>query len=588
MSQQGPPTSQPIRRPRSPPPAPKHKEKKGFASWFGISKDDEDKPLKADKKKEKGRVEEEASSGFLGSLFGKKKGAEEPMPQQKWNPIQTTAGSLLDRSGAGGVRLINNYYRYPIHVERAVYRLSHIKLANPRRPLYEQVLISNLMFWYLSIINRSANGSYGAGQTQLVQGGGHAPGTTPPVEIEPEEQPASKPGKAKKGSLVKPNRAPPGRGSAETPIATAGYGQQHRQINSEMALQHVNPQTAPTLASQYGLQNAFHQQPTSGPGFTPGQVVDANLLQGHAAGYGANGEGQEMPSGLPNGTYDQSEGGRQEQRWSGGSSGSDPSTSPEAAGQRYAGRPNEQQWQANGRHPAEKDSNMRGGGDRQRRAVSPVESEHAWLGANNSSRGGGGGFSTFGYGDDAPLHEADHRRNQSEPNGTDDSADHRMQRVRSSDPGAQQRGGPPASNSSATPGMVTVTPPEAGPQRSPEEQNGRMGYRSVSDGSTGSGNLMNGKGLHVDDGYGFPMSVSDPASLSLAAMNAPKAGPIVATGLTTKQQQAAGKAAVAAAVAAGRRPPSPQPPPQTTGQQPPVSSAVLDAALLARQSRRSR
>ena len=60
-----------------------------------------------------------------------------------------------------------NFYRLPIHVERAVYRLSHIKLANPRRPLYEQVLISNcasaafktrltraVMFWYLGVINR--------------------------------------------------------------------------------------------------------------------------------------------------------------------------------------------------------------------------------------------------------------------------------------------------------------------------------------------------------------------------------------------------------------------------------------------------
>ncbi|KAL0095430.1 hypothetical protein J3Q64DRAFT_1713046 [Phycomyces blakesleeanus] len=46
-----------------------------------------------------------------------------------------------------------NQSRLPIHIERAVYRLSHIKLANPRRPLKEQVLISNLMFWYLSIIS---------------------------------------------------------------------------------------------------------------------------------------------------------------------------------------------------------------------------------------------------------------------------------------------------------------------------------------------------------------------------------------------------------------------------------------------------
>ncbi|KAI9281247.1 hypothetical protein BC943DRAFT_354578 [Umbelopsis sp. AD052] len=45
--------------------------------------------------------------------------------------------------------------RLPIHVERAIYRLSHMKLANPRRPLQHQVLISNFMFWYLSIVDAS-------------------------------------------------------------------------------------------------------------------------------------------------------------------------------------------------------------------------------------------------------------------------------------------------------------------------------------------------------------------------------------------------------------------------------------------------
>ncbi|KAI8598341.1 hypothetical protein EDD21DRAFT_382768 [Dissophora ornata] len=48
----------------------------------------------------------------------------------------------------------SNYNRLPIHVERAIYRLSHVKLANPRRPLHEQVLISNMMFWYLGVIQQ--------------------------------------------------------------------------------------------------------------------------------------------------------------------------------------------------------------------------------------------------------------------------------------------------------------------------------------------------------------------------------------------------------------------------------------------------
>lgn len=48
-------------------------------------------------------------------------------------------------------RTFFNSNRLPLHVERAIYRLSHMKLADPRRPLRQQVLISNLMFWYLSI-----------------------------------------------------------------------------------------------------------------------------------------------------------------------------------------------------------------------------------------------------------------------------------------------------------------------------------------------------------------------------------------------------------------------------------------------------
>lgn len=52
-----------------------------------------------------------------------------------------------------------NYTRLPIHTERAIYRLSHMKLTNPRRPLCDQVTISNLMFWYLSIISQQNNES---------------------------------------------------------------------------------------------------------------------------------------------------------------------------------------------------------------------------------------------------------------------------------------------------------------------------------------------------------------------------------------------------------------------------------------------
>jgi hypothetical protein len=34
--------------------------------------------------------------------------------------------------------------------ERAIYRMAHMKLANPRRPLHSQVLLSNFMYSYLA------------------------------------------------------------------------------------------------------------------------------------------------------------------------------------------------------------------------------------------------------------------------------------------------------------------------------------------------------------------------------------------------------------------------------------------------------
>ncbi|KAL9938249.1 hypothetical protein V8E36_002872 [Tilletia maclaganii] len=145
----------------------KDKEKKGSfgLSWFGLGKDEDERSTK---KKEKDSSE---SSNFLSNLFSKKKNEDGQTMNSAGGQVQRmqlggphlTAGSLLDRQAQGMLTMGPN--RYPIHIERAVYRLSHIKLANPRRPLYEQVLISNLMFWYLSIINKNQQ----AQQAQRVQ-----------------------------------------------------------------------------------------------------------------------------------------------------------------------------------------------------------------------------------------------------------------------------------------------------------------------------------------------------------------------------------------------------------------------------------
>lgn len=177
-----PPTS--SGRPTS---AGKEKEKAKGRGWFGLGggkeKGDKDKEKEKDKEKDKRdkdkdrekemlkkrkeekktpKEEKEASGGLFG-LFGSKKPKTDGDPQTSGNTNASPqsgrsvgARNQLTPFAAVSPALAGQYARYPLHVERAIYRLSHIKLANPRRPLYEQVLISNLMFWYLGIINKPA------------------------------------------------------------------------------------------------------------------------------------------------------------------------------------------------------------------------------------------------------------------------------------------------------------------------------------------------------------------------------------------------------------------------------------------------
>jgi len=256
----------------------KDKSKKGgFFGWGG------EKGKKGSKEKEK-----EKDNSFLGSLFGgsKRKQEEYTSTGLGSGSGRETAAALLGASRsksrapsptpeAGGP-----YARYPIHVERAIYRLSHIKLANPRRPLYEQVLISNLMFWYLGIINNKgqANGT-GQNQSQAKesqqqqqQGTGQPPqgGQDTDANLEKEMKEQEEREKAereremieaekerekererekelqvqqqqqqaqrrepKRGPLTKPAPGPPGSRRAEMPVRGPQYEMQHRVMEQE-------------------------------------------------------------------------------------------------------------------------------------------------------------------------------------------------------------------------------------------------------------------------------------------------------------------------------------------------------------------
>lgn len=108
----------------------------------------EEERKKESSRKSSGGDKKEKDSGIFSSIFGggKKK-----------------AG--LDAGGKKGIsrnlspepppRILKpdvdyNWTRFSILEERAIYRMAHIKLANPRRSLHSQVLLSNFMYSYLA------------------------------------------------------------------------------------------------------------------------------------------------------------------------------------------------------------------------------------------------------------------------------------------------------------------------------------------------------------------------------------------------------------------------------------------------------
>lgn len=249
----------------------KEEEKKKRGGFFSSKKDkDKDSKPKKEGKKEK--------EGFLGSLFGSKKKVEEPAPLKFSAAGPAAAAALLGTSkSAKSLGLIpmtghsptspgfSPYARYPIHVERAIYRLSHIKLANPRRPLYEQVLISNLMFWYLGIINKpqappspvpddKAKTTSEAAETKEKATEPSSPSMITMSEKSPVSKssrssspapapqrtssppaapaPAPEPAPAKRTGLRKPETQSRTR-AAETPVRTPQYGVQNMQMQQE-------------------------------------------------------------------------------------------------------------------------------------------------------------------------------------------------------------------------------------------------------------------------------------------------------------------------------------------------------------------
>ncbi|KKY14093.1 putative telomere silencing protein [Diplodia seriata] len=99
--------------------------------------------------------EKKEKEGLFSSIFGgkTKKGEKEPHGSSK------KAISARGLSPDPPQRVLRpdvdyNWTRFSILEERAIYRMAHIKLANPRRELYSQVLLSNFMYSYLAKVQQ--------------------------------------------------------------------------------------------------------------------------------------------------------------------------------------------------------------------------------------------------------------------------------------------------------------------------------------------------------------------------------------------------------------------------------------------------
>jgi hypothetical protein len=106
---------------------------------------------KASSKLKSGKEEKEAKEpGLLSAIFGggKKKTSDTDLKARKRKSERSPTPEPPVRVLKPDIDY--NWTRFSILEERAIYRMAHIKLANPKRALYSQVLLSNFMYSYLA------------------------------------------------------------------------------------------------------------------------------------------------------------------------------------------------------------------------------------------------------------------------------------------------------------------------------------------------------------------------------------------------------------------------------------------------------
>lgn len=121
-----------------------------------LDRDSLDNKLLDERKKESSRKpggeSKKEKDRLFSSFFGGKKKNEREVGGKKGTSLRTLSPDPPHRILKADVDY--NWTRFSILEERAIYRMAHIKLANPRRALYSQVLLSNFMYSYLAKVQQ--------------------------------------------------------------------------------------------------------------------------------------------------------------------------------------------------------------------------------------------------------------------------------------------------------------------------------------------------------------------------------------------------------------------------------------------------
>jgi hypothetical protein len=122
-----------------------------------LDRDSIENKLQDERKKESSRKSggegKKEKDGLFSSFFGgSKKKNDRDSGGKKGSSLRTLSPDPPHRDLKPDIDY--NWTRFSILEERAIYRMAHIKLANPRRALYSQVLLSNFMYSYLAKVQQ--------------------------------------------------------------------------------------------------------------------------------------------------------------------------------------------------------------------------------------------------------------------------------------------------------------------------------------------------------------------------------------------------------------------------------------------------